>query len=174
MENSFFASLQQLELMAFFSGYPLIYSFVRAAAGNHPSNGSWRSRLVLLLPVAYAVLGTLYVGLQLKNLYPDYTFGHIGRVMRQNYLKIWGILAILFWLPALRVRPALSLYHSLIFILILVADLARQYSGAFGQVDKVRNEMTVYTVSLFLTLGVYALVLLFSFFGARYFKGGEA
>lgn len=174
MDNSFIAGLQQLELMAFFSGYPLIYSFVRAAAGNRPSEGSLRSKLVMLLPFSYVLLATLYLGLQLKNLYPDYSLGHIGWMMRQNYLKIWGILAIFFWIPALRREPALSLFHSLIFVLMLVADLVRQYSGAFGQMDKVRNEMTVYTVSLFLTLGVYALILLFSVFGARYFKGGRA
>ncbi len=174
MDNSFFASLQQLELMAFFSGYALIYSFVRAAAGNRPSEGSLRSRLVLLLPFAYALLGTLYVGLQLKNLYPDYSFGHIGRVLRQNYFKIWGILAIFFWIPALRRKPAFSLFHSLIFILILVADLIRQYSGDFDRMDKVRNEMTVYTFSLFLNVGVYALVFLLSVFSARYFKGERA
>jgi hypothetical protein len=170
MENSFLASLQQLELMAFFSGYPLIYSIIRSAAGNRPSEGNLRSRLLLLMPVAYAFLGTLYLGLQFKELYPDYSAGHIGHVMGQNYLKIWGILAILFWIPALRRRPALSLYHSLIFILLLAADLYRQFSGGPAQKDGVRNDMSMYTISLLLNLGVYALVILFSLLGTRYRK----
>jgi hypothetical protein len=184
MDNSLLASLQQLELLAFFSGYPLIYSLVRVAAGNRsrvaagnrsrvaadnrPGEGSFRGRLTLQLPSAYALLGTLYLGFRLKNLYPDYSFGHISWVIRQNYLQVWGILAILFWLPALRQRPALSLFHSLLFFFFLVYDLVRQYFNAAAPIDIVRNDMTVYTVSLVINLGVYALVTLFSVVRARY------
>ncbi|HTR28239.1 MAG TPA: hypothetical protein VMH27_03155 [Puia sp.] len=154
--------------MAIFSGYPLIWSFARAAMGKRPSEGSLRGKLAGLLPFAYALLGTLYLGLQGKNLYPDYSIGHISWVMRQNYLQVWGLLAILFWLPALRNRPALSLFHSLLFVFFLVADLVRQYFNVGDGVDRVRNDMTVYTVSIVLDLGMYALVILFSTIYIRY------
>ena len=36
---------------------------------------AWRSEIVSLLPFAYALTGTLYFVLLLKNLYPDYTIG---------------------------------------------------------------------------------------------------
>ena len=73
MDNSFFAYLQQLELIAFFSGYPLVYAIILFFTGKPGAVQGFRGRIFKLLPFAYALTGTLYLGLQLRNLYPDYT-----------------------------------------------------------------------------------------------------
>ena len=101
MDNSFFAYLQQLELMAFFSGYPLLYAVVFFMAGNKQSRNNFKKRLISLLPYVYPVVGTLYLGLQLKNLYPDYSFENVKLSMQHPWLIVWGLLSILFWIPAL-------------------------------------------------------------------------
>ena len=81
MGNSFFVYLQQLELMAFFSGYPLVYAIiVYFASGKKPAT-NFKARMVSVLPFAYALIGTLYLGLQLKKLCFNYSSGDIRQMM---------------------------------------------------------------------------------------------
>ena len=115
MGDSFFAYLQLLELMVFFSGYPLLYAVIVLFAGNKSSKNNFKSRLISILPFAYALVGTLYLGLQLKNLYLNYTFGNVKQMMLHPYLMIWGLLSLFFWIPALSRKRQLTLIHSLVF-----------------------------------------------------------
>ena len=168
MDNSFFAYLQRLELLAFFSGYPLIYTVIFFIAGNQPLKNSFKSRIVTLLPFAYALIGSLYLGLQLRKLYPDYSIENIHRTIQQPWLMIWGLLSILFWIPALGKKPIFSLLHSLVFFFLLVKDIFSQLSAPYK--DNIRNDMSVYTVSLLLNLGAIALIALLSFLYTHYKK----
>src|SRR6185437_16066851 len=115
MGNNFFAFLQQLELMAFFSGYSLLYAIILAFAGNKESQNNFKNRIVSILPLSYALIGALYLGLQLKNLYLSYAVGNTVMAIHHPYLMIWGILAILFWIPLFRKNVWLTLLHSLVF-----------------------------------------------------------
>lgn len=169
MDNSFFAYLQQLELMAFFSGYPLIYAVTLFFAGNQEVRDNFKSRTVSLLPFAYALVGTLYLGLQLKNLYPDYSFEHLKLTIQQPWLISWGLLSMLFWIPVLNRKPFLSLIHSLVFFFFLIKDLFLQLTASAADNDMLRNDMKIYTVSLLLNLGGLILIVLLSFM-FTYFK----
>jgi hypothetical protein len=153
--------------MAFFSGYSLIYLIILFFAENLPLDNSYRTRLVSLLPIAYALLGILYLGLQLKNLYPDYSFENIKQPIQMSWLKIWGIFSILFWIPSLRKKPVLTLLHSTVFFLFLVRDLFFQLFSLSADRNIIRNDMKIFTVSLFLNLGIYGFILLFDFLGTR-------
>ena len=169
MDNSFFAYLQQLELMAFFSGYPLLYAVVFFMAGNKQSRNNFKKRLISLLPYVYPVVGTLYLGLQLKNLYPDYSFENIKQTMQHPWLIIWGLLSILFWIPELGKKTFLSLLHSLVFFFFLASDLFLQSQASAVDDNIVKNDMNVYTVSLLLNLGALLLILLLSIIYSRRF-----
>lgn len=169
MDDSFFAYLEQLELMAFFSGYPLVYALTFFITGNQQSRIGIKGKIVSLLPFAYALVGTLYLGLQLKKLYPDYSFEHIELTMQRPYLLAWGLLSLLFWIPALAKRPVLSLIHSLVFFFFLVRDLIVQSSASSADNNIVRNDMKIYTDSLLLNLGAFALIILL-FILFTYFK----
>jgi len=162
MDNSFFAYLQQLELLAFFSGYPLIYAIVLFIAGNQRLKTGIRIKLISLLPIAYALVGTLYLGLQLKNLYPDYSFENIKETIQQPWLMTWGLLSILFWIPVFRKKTIYSLIHSFVFFFFLVKDLVLQTSVSSSDKNVVRNDMKLYTDSLLLNLGALILVTLIS------------
>ena len=171
MDNSFFAYLQQLELIAFFSGYPLIYLIILSFAGNRQEKNNFMSRLILLLPFAYAFIGTLFLGYQLKNLYPHYSVENIKATFQHPYLTAWALLSLLFWLPAIAKKKVLSLLHSLVFFFFIVKDLFLQLSALSGGNDVVRNDMKIYTLSLLLNLGSLALIgllfFLFSFLKKR-------
>jgi hypothetical protein len=122
------------------------------------------------LPFAYALVGTLYLGLQLKNLYADYSNENIKLIVHQPYLRIWGLLSILFWIPALGKKPVFSLLHSFVFFFYLVWDLFLQSSGSSADYNIVRNDMKIYTDSLILNLIAFALIVLLSILFIRYKK----
>ncbi len=161
MGNSFFAYLQLLELMAFFSGYSLLYALISVFAGNKESRNNFKSRIVSVLPLSYALVGTLYLGLQLKNLYLSYTPAMTRQTINHPYLMIWGLLSILFWIPLFRKKEVLSLLHSLVFFFILLRDIFLQISSSADE-NILRNDMRLYTVSLLLNLGTFILTLLLS------------
>ena len=166
MGNNFFEYLQKLELMVFFSGYPLIYTIFFFIAGNEKTRNTFKNRIVSVLPFSYALVGTLYLGFILKNLYPDYSFQNIKLFAQQPWLVSWGLLSILFWIPAITKKKYLSLIHSLVFFLLLIKDIFLQQSASASN-NMVKNDMHVYTISLLLNLGALVLVLLLSFVYSR-------
>jgi hypothetical protein len=174
MDNSFFAYLQQLELMAFFSGYPLIYAIVIVFAGKKPGENSFANRAVSVLPFAYALVGTLFLGFQLKKLYPDYSFENINSTLHMPWLVLWGLLSILFWIPAIGKKKFLTLIHSLVFFFFLVKDLFIQLSASSANSDMIKNDKNIYTTSLLLNLGAFALLFLVSFLYTRYRKSANS
>ncbi|HEY6503820.1 MAG TPA: hypothetical protein VIZ28_07600 [Chitinophagaceae bacterium] len=150
MGDSFFAYLHRLESLAFFSGYPLIYAIVFFIAGSQPSKTKLKGQLFFLLPFSYALVGTLYLGLQLKNLYPDYSMENLKQVMQQPFLVGWGLLSLLFWIPAIAKKRVLSLLHSLVFFFFIVQDLFFPIPAFANDEHIVRNDMKLYTESLLL------------------------
>jgi hypothetical protein len=162
MGNNFFVYVQQLEMLAFFSGYPLIYFLIRFLTHNTNFKNGWEARIVSILPFAYALTGTLYLGLQIINLYPDYTIDNIKHRFQQPYLNIWAVLSILFWIPAISKKQVLSILHSLVFFFLVLRDLFFQFTWFSQNRDILKNDMRMYTVSIFLNLAaVTVLVLLY-------------
>jgi hypothetical protein len=160
MNSNFFAYIQQIELMAFFSGYPLVYAVILTIAGSLQQKNDLVRRTVSLLPISYALVGTLYLGLQLKNLYPDYSFEHFKYSFQLPFLVSWGLLSVLFWIPALIKIRVLSLIHSLVIFALLVKDLFIQISASPDDKDILRNAMKIYSISILLNLGAVILVTL--------------
>lgn len=156
--------------MAFFSGYPLIYAVTLFFAGDQKAGSNFRGRLVRFLPFAYALAGTLYLGLQVRNLYPDYSIENIKLSILHPYLMIWGLLSILFWIPRLSKKPVISLLHSFVFFFFLLKDLYLQLVTTGADKNIIRNDMKIYTDSLLLNFGALVLLLLFSFLFAQYKK----
>ena len=159
MNSDFLVYVQKLELMAFFSGYPIIYTVTLFFSNERKVI----NRIFSLLPLSYALIGTLFLGFQLKNLYPDYSIEHIKLLIQPPYLLvIWGLLSIFFWIPALAKRAALSLIHSLVFFFFLASDLFLQLTSSVDD-NIIKNDMNVYATSLLLSLGAIAFLILLSF-----------
>jgi len=157
--------LQQLEMMAFFSGFPLIYAIVIVTTGYLQKKPDLKKKLTSLLPYTYAIVGTLFIGLQIRNFYPNYDFENIKNSILHPFLFLWAGLSILFYLPMINKRIVLSLLHSLVFFFILLKDLFMNISQTSGEDNSiVRNDMKIYTDSLLLNTGVYFLTILIVFF----------
>ena len=168
MNDSFFEYLHRLELMAFFSGYPLIYILVFFIAGNQHSDSKLKGKLFSLLPYSYALVGTLYLGMQLRNLYPVYSMENIKQLLQPAYLIGWGLLAMLFWIPVLARKPVYSLLHSFVFFYFLVRDIFIQLRVHAFDENIVRNDMKLYTVSLLLNVGSLIIMTLVYFLFIRF------
>lgn len=170
MDNSFFLYLERLELMAFFSGYPVIYAVTFFTVENLQKKNNFINKAASLLPFAYALVGILYLGFELKKLYPDYSIENIKLTVQQPYLILWGLLSILFWIPALAKRAVLSLIHSLVFFFFLAKDLLLQLFAPSGDKNILKNDMKMYMVSFLLNLAAFGLIIFLSFLLSNYKK----
>lgn len=162
--------LQRLEIMAFFTGYPLVYLIILSIAGKPESRTVTKRRLVSLLPFAYTLTGILYLGLQLKNFYPDYSFAHIRSEIQNPFLVTWGLLAILFCLPVLRKKPVYSLIHSMVFFYLLLKDIYSQVTSPAFEKSILKNDMNVYTDSILLNISTFAVIAILYFLIIRFRK----
>lgn len=158
MGGDFWTYLSRLELIGFFAGYPLVYALVHVLSKSVPGKKTFFARLLLALPLSYALCGTLYLGLQLKNMYPDYSPAAWGAVFSQ-WLKIWGLLALLFWLPFFRNKSVWSLVHSLVVFFFLVKDLWMHLNDDLGR-EFIKNDMMLFTGSLLLHAGTLLVTIL--------------
>jgi hypothetical protein len=160
METGFFSYLRLLELLAFFSGYPLIYAIAVVWTGWHPVRNTIRSAVFNVLPFSYALVGTLYVGLQARYIYLYLTTGSGKFFFVNPYLTFWGLLAVLFWIPPIAKRNWLCLLHSLTILFLLVKDIVTKISTP-GNQPFLRNEMNIYTLSILLNLAALVLLVIF-------------
>lgn len=162
MGNSFFKYVQQLELFGFFSGYSLLFVLILFWTGDKPLQNNFKKRLLSVIPYSYALIGTLYIGLLMKNLYESHMVGNLFTNIYNPFLTAWALLSILFWIPAIGKKQFLSLLHNLVFFFLLVKDVIMQiFSSEYNEILK--NDMKIYTMSLLLNLGSFIVVLLFSF-----------
>ena len=164
MDSNFLKYLEQLELIAFFSGYPLIFSIVVSWAASKKSEGGFRKKAGSVLPFSYALVGTLFLGLQLRNLYPDYSLINIGQKIHLPYLKIWALSSMFFWVPALGKRVWICLLHSLIFFFLILRDFYSQFAGLTTDRNILQNDMKLYADSLLLNGAAFAIVALICYF----------
>lgn len=174
MDDSLFGRLELLELMAFFSGYPLVYALAYLVAGKREGRKKWQAGLVMLLPYAYALTGTLFLGLQLRNWYPDYAMGRVWEDLQYPFLKGWAFLSLLFWIPAFSKMTVFSLLHSLVFLYLIARDLFVYFSTATADRLMIRNDMKVYTDSILLNLGTLATLTLLCLVIQRYRRTNQS
>lgn len=158
MDNSFLAYIQKLEAMAFFSGYALVYTVALFIFGNKRFNKKLSDRIVSFLPISYGLTGILFLGFQLKKLYPDYSFKHIQFTIQQPFLIIWGVLTITFLAPILYKRPVLSLLHSCLFFYFVASDLFKQALPLSADISVVKNDMKVLAASVILNIALPCLI----------------
>jgi hypothetical protein len=162
MGNSFFKYVQQLELFGFFSGYSLLFVLILFWADDKPLRSNFKKRSLSVLPYSYALVGTLYMGLLMKNLYESHMVGNLLTNIYNPFLTAWALLSILFWIPAIGKKQFLSLLHNLVFFSLLVKDIVMQIFSS-GYIDILKNDMKIYTMSLLLNAGSFIVMLLFSF-----------
>jgi hypothetical protein len=152
MIDSFIAYIERLELMAFFSGYPLIYALAHFMAGTGLAKKNQFSILLLRsLSTGYALIGSLFFLFWIREMSIRSGIRNIDVAFSLSPLKAWALLAVFFWIPSIAKRPVYSLIHSLVFFFILFKDLLTGIGSGTG-IEIIANDMKVYTISLILNL----------------------
>lgn len=160
MSDDLAAYMERITLMTFFCGYPLLYALVFFIAGKYEEKKTFARKLTSLLPLGYALSATLFLGLFLKNISVNYSLTNAAAPL--SFLQLWGLSAVLFWIPALSKKPVFSLLHSAIFLYLLLKDLFI-YTISSTDKDMVRNDMKIYTLSLLINTGTFIVIALVSF-----------
>lgn len=167
MEHSIFEYIQRMALIGFFSGYCLVYLVIVSIVRNRPSIAGTKKSITSMLPYSYALAGTLYLAFQLKQLYPAYSFEISKTTLQQSFLIIWGLSALLFWMPLFRKRIQVSVLHSLVFLGLVAGDLFLYTFRLSGDETLIKNDMKMYTASLLLYIILVTLVAVGSFFASK-------
>ena len=168
MGDSLMKYIEWVELESFFSGYLLVYAIIYLVASNRPVSNFVKIKVLPNLPLAYALVGTLYLGLQLKNEYPNYHINFFVTDLQFSYLKIWGLLSIFFWIPVLHKKAVFSLLHNLVFFILLLRSFYLQLSIPSAGNDLARNNIKIYTASIILNLIALVFITSVSLLIARF------
>ena len=159
MANNFFYYIERLELISFFAGYPLIYALVHLLASlQKPEQTIVEHNWVSLLPYAYALTGSLFIGFVIDNMNGGNSKENIIAQF-SSFIKIWGFLSILFWIPLFTKKPVYSLLHSLVFFSLVIKDFfIPNFNNTIQKA--ISTDMTVYSISLVLNLGTFLVIFL--------------
>ena len=159
MANNFFYYIERLELISFFAGYPLIYALVHLLASlQKPEQTIVEHYWVSLLPYAYALTGSLFIGFVIDNMNGGNSKENIIAQF-SSFIKIWGFLSILFWIPLFTKKPVYSLLHSLVFFSLVIKDFfIPNFTNTIQKA--ISTDMTVYSISLVLNLGTFLVIFL--------------
>jgi hypothetical protein len=162
LDNSFFLYLEQLELIAFFSGYSFIYLLIHFLSTNRQTQNIFSKRIVSLLPLAYALVGLSFLGYEIKKLVVELSIENIKTSLQGQYILLWGLLSVLFFIPVLYKKPVLSFLHSLIFFFLFAKYI---FNYIFNSADLLvlKNVMNVYSKSLLLNSVSFITIVFISF-----------
>ena len=170
MGDSFKTYIEWVELESFFSGYLLVYAIIYLVASNLRPPNFVKNKVLPNLPLAYALVGTLYWGLQLKNEYPDYRLNYLVTDIQFSYLKIWGFLSIFFWIPVLHKKAIFSILHNLVFFLLLMSNFFVQLFVPSAGTGVTANNIKIYTASILLNMAALIFITLISLLISRFLR----
>ena len=150
--------MERLQLLTIFSGYPLLYTFIHFIAGRKQQKQTPFSSLLLSsLSKVYAVMGSIFLLLWIREVVLQLGIKNMNLDLDATPLKIWALLACLFWIPALAARPVYSFLHSLVFFALFFKDLITGIQSP-SEKDILSNNMKVYTVSLVLNFSCLLVI----------------
>lgn len=154
MGDDLFSMVEKFEILLFFSGYTILFCFVNYL-WTRPN--IFLDKLKALIPFGYAFSATLFLGYFLNKIYLNHILGNVNIHWYHPFLIIWGALALLFWVPFFKRKPALSLMHSLVFFYFILKDLV---SYVFGNSDQlvIRNNMNILSTSFLINVATLTLV----------------
>lgn len=160
-----FVFLEKLELLAFFSAFPLYYYLVNVVASEFSFQKKWILALPSSITLVYGIITLLYIGMKVNQMFEI----HLFKLEFNNtitYFKIWSSLGVLFFLPAMKVKSKWALFHSIPFTLWIVIDFILFYRSQVSR-DIINNEMRLYFTSLLLLIFVTLVVSFFTNFSFK-------
>lgn len=160
--------IEKLELVTFFSAFPLVYLLIQFIATEFSLNKKWIINLNANITTVYPIISLLYIGMKLNQVYQSHFFA-IDWYEYNTYLKIWSFTAIIFFIPFFKKKKEWTFIHSIPYVLLIVLDIINYYRNQIG-VEVIHNEMRLYFISTILNLLILAFYTLFAGLFLRLFS----
>lgn len=154
-----FVYLEKLELLAFFSAFPLYYFLVIVLATEYSFQKKWIVNLPNIIPLVYLIITFLYLGMKVNQIFDV----HVFKLDLQNtitYFKIWSTLGLLFLIPYFRTKRIWTFFHSIPYTFLIVVDFIHYFKNQILK-EVINNEMHLYFISFLL---IVVVTLIVSFF----------
>jgi len=169
MGEGFIAYIERIELIGFFSGYPVVWLLLNRMLKRRFSLHALSMRIRSALPAVYPVLATLYTAMLIKSLYPYYTVQNLLNIFSITPLRIWAITALIFWLPYLQKRISILLLHSAVFFGLLCYDVWANIRN-HSNLEMLQNDIRIFGISILLSIVILSVVTAFIFILHRLFS----
>src|SRR5690242_8762428 len=132
----------------FFSGYSIVYVIAYLLSNKKNPNVFIKNKIYPLLPLAYVLMTTCFWIFILYKANLTFVSKRLVHSMLAQALIGWSLFGFLFWLPLFRKNSAISLMHSLPFLILPLAFIAKNILrlGVFEK-DDILNLLRIYTVS---------------------------
>ncbi len=166
MDYSFYYYIERLELILFFAGYPIVYALVQLLKSLQKSEQLFlKHNLSSHLPYAYALAGSLFLGFVINNMNGNFSTENIITQF-SSFIKIWGFLSIIFWVPLFAKKPIYSLLHSLVFFSLIIKDfLIPNINNTIQQ--SISNDMRMYSLSIALNFVTLFIIVFITWVGKK-------
>lgn len=152
-----------MEILAFFSGFPLVYILVKTIVQLPVVRSTLKVRMLQVLPFSYAFVGLLFVGLELKNNYPDLHIQILWSHILNPFLYFWGLISLFFLHPFFRSVPQWSFFHSLVFFFLILQNIFLGVNNQLVNGDSLHNSLKIYSISLLLNAASFIVSFLLFF-----------
>ena len=170
--NNFFTYIDKLELIAFFSAFPLFY-FLIISFYTKPLTAKFKflKSIPTLISNTYATMTVLYMGMKLNQLYLQNTFAtiQIQYLTTIFILKCWTVFGFLFFFNFFRTKPLIALAHSSIYFLILFIDFFQYYNRQID-IEVFHNEMRLYIIGFIAYITILSILLIIRLIRLKYRK----
>jgi hypothetical protein len=159
--------IEKLELIAFFSAFPLVYLLVQILVRDILPQKTWLSNIFKRLPITYALVSFLFLGMKMNQMIQSHFF-YFNYSNLISYLEIWAYSGVLFFVPSIGSKPKWSLIHSIPFISLILFDIAAFFLKKVGN-DVLQNEMRLYFTSTILYVVVTLITTILSTIWVKYY-----
>lgn len=159
--NDIFSYIDKLELIAFFSGYLIVLTFVSIIAYNYKSI-KWVNGFKSLLSKSYGIIGLLYIGMKAHQYLPTlikYPFSTIQLPL--DLIHILAYFTFIFLFLSIKIGYKISIIHSAIYLCIVLYYTAQYTFYHNLDYSFIHNILNVFIDSLLLNITVLVLAFIF-------------
>lgn len=154
----FFSIFWWIYFCIFYSGFPLLCILLYFISKNKNLHQTVKQKIYPLLPVAYAFVSSCFWILILYTGRINFVIERIASLAPSMLAILYGLSALLFWLPAFRQNIKLSFLHSLpLFLLAPLNMLLNSLRHKVVHHDYISTLFRIYTAGFL----IYIIAILF-------------
>lgn len=148
----------------FFSGYAIMFTITHLLSKNKKW-GFVKTKVYPLLPQAYALITTCFWVFILYKANLGFVSKEVAHSMLAQFIIIWNLLALLFWIPFFRKKYYFSFIHSLLFFCLPLVFMGKNLFR-FGILERedIFNLLRIYAVGFAIYFAAISMLWIAKYF----------